>query len=169
MDVSAAHAMSLSAPRAEPQAQSPSFPDSALLDEVGSFFLAVFRAFASDVARQAGVRATPGQIRTLQVVSLNPGSSVVEIARGLAVSNASACTALGKLGKLGWVKQEVDRTDRRVRRVHLTRKGQAVVDEFQAAQARRVAAVIARFNKSELNEFRTFVRRITKAIGDIYG
>jgi DNA-binding MarR family transcriptional regulator len=115
------------------------------------------------------VRATPAQLRALQVVSLNPGSSVVEIARGLAVSNASACTALGKLGRLGWVKQEVDRADRRVRRVHLTRKGQAVVDEFQAAQARRVAAVVARFNQKELNEFRTFVRRITKAIGDIYG
>ena len=116
MDVSG-RAMFLSASRAEPQARSPSFPDAALLDEVGSFFLAVFRAFASDVARQAGVRATPGQIRTLQVVSLNPGASVIEIARGLAVSNASACTALSKLGKLGWVKQEVDPSDRRVRRV----------------------------------------------------
>ena len=169
MDVSSAHAISLSAPRAEPQAQSPSFPDQALLDEVGGFFLAVFRAFASDVARQAGVRATPGQIRALPVVSLHPGASVLEVARGLAVSNASACTALGKLAKLGWVKQEIDPTDRRVRRIHLTRKGQAVVDEFQAAQAHRVAAVVARFSNKEINEFRTFVRRITKSIGDIYG
>lgn len=168
MDVSG-RAMFLSASRAEPQARGPSFPDAALLDEVGSFFLAVFRAFASDVARQAGVRATPGQIRTLQVVSLNPGASVIEIARGLAVSNASACTALSKLGKLGWVKQEVDPSDRRVRRVHLTAAGQAVVDEFQSAQARRVAAVISRFNKTEINEFRAFVRRITIAISDIYG
>jgi DNA-binding MarR family transcriptional regulator len=169
VDVSFAHAMSPSAPRAEPQAQSPSFPDLALLDEVGSFFLAVFRAFASDVARQSGVRATPGQLRALQVVSLNPGSSVIEIARGLAVSNASACTALGKLVALGWVRQEVDRSDRRVRRIHLTRKGQAVVDEFQAAQARRVAAVIARFNTKEINDFRGFVRRITQAISETYG
>jgi DNA-binding MarR family transcriptional regulator len=169
MDVSPAHATALSAARAGPQARSSSFPDQSLLDEVGSFFLAVFRAFASDVARQAGVRATPGQIRTLQVVSLNPGASVLEIARGLAVSNASACTALGKLARLGWIRQEVDRSDRRVRRVHLTRKGQAVVDEFQAAQARRVAAVFARFNKKEIDEFRGSVRRITKAIGDIYG
>jgi len=161
--------MTLSAARAEPQARSSSFPDQALLDEVGSFFLAVFRAFASDVARQSGVRATPGQIRTLQVVSLNPGASVLEIARGLAVSNASACTALGKLARLGWVRQVVDRSDRRVRRVYLTRKGQTVVDEFQAAQARRVAAIFARFNKKEIEEFRHSVRRITKAIGDIYG
>jgi len=169
MDVSPTHAMTLSAARAEPQARSSSFPDQALLDEVGSFFLAVFRAFASDVARQSGVRATPGQIRTLQVVSLNPGASVLEIARGLAVSNASACTALGKLARLGWVRQVVDRSDRRVRRVYLTRKGQTVVDEFQAAQARRVAAIFARFNKKEIEEFRHSVRRITKAIGDIYG
>jgi DNA-binding MarR family transcriptional regulator len=169
LGVSSAHATSSSAPRAEPQAPRSSFPDQTLLDEVGSFFLAVFRAFASDVARQSGVRATPGQIRVLQVVSLNPGASVVEIARGLAVSNASACTALGKLARLGWVKQEVDRSDRRVRRVCLTRKGQSVVGEFQAAQAHRVAAVLARFNKKEINEFRGSVRRITKAIGDIYG
>lgn len=138
-----------------------------LIHELSALFSNAFKKFASDVAAESGFGATPSQLRFLQLLVIRPGISLVEAARNMAITTPSACTALSRLTSLGWVTKYQDPNDKRCWCLLLTEEGQKLVDEFEAAQVRRLCALLEKFTEEEISVFRDLARRITAAIAEV--
>ncbi|RMD83989.1 MAG: MarR family transcriptional regulator [Candidatus Dadabacteria bacterium] len=152
-----------------PGEHSPGPVELAIVHELGGLLTAIFKHFVSDVVSDTRYGATPSQLRFLEMLSINPGLSVVEAARRLAITTPSACTALGRLCSLGWVEKRPDPSDRRSFHLYLTREGWRVVRDVQEMQIARLRRLLERFRPEEIESFRDMVRRISDAIDELYG
>ncbi len=141
----------------------------AIVHELGNLLTLIFRTFVSDVVTETHHGATPSQLRFLETLSINPGISVVEAARRLAITTPSACTALGRLNRLDWVEKRPDPNDKRSYLLFLTATGWEIVHAVQEKQIERLHVLLERFNAKEIEGFRDVVRRISAGIVELYG
>ncbi|MFQ5479446.1 MAG: MarR family winged helix-turn-helix transcriptional regulator [Candidatus Binatia bacterium] len=137
--------------------------------ELGSLLASSFRVFVSDPAGQTRHGATPAQLRILQLLSIRPGISVTEVARSLAITNASASVAIGRLADSRWIERYPDPADARRCHVKLSDEGRGVLAEFETLQLERVKTLLDEFGEEEIGTFRSLVGRAARRIVDIYG
>jgi DNA-binding MarR family transcriptional regulator len=100
---------------------------------------------------------------------MRPGISVTEAADGLAITNASASTALARLSANDWVTRHSDPNDARCTYFKLSSRGKKVLAEFERIQTERIDALLARFSKKDIKLFRSLTARVTSCIEDMYG
>jgi DNA-binding MarR family transcriptional regulator len=100
---------------------------------------------------------------------MQPGISVTEAAEGLAITNASASTALARLSANDWVTRHSDPNDARCTYFKLNSRGKKVLAEFERIQTERIDALLARFSKKDIKLFRSLTARVTSCIEDMYG
>lgn len=91
------------------------------------------RIIISAVRHQLHVQETAcglsgAQIWILSAVAETPGITVSELSKVLSVHLSTASNMLDKLAKAEWVERRRSEADRRVVNVHLTPKGQTVLD-----------------------------------------
>ncbi len=79
-------------------------------------------------AQEAACGISGAQIWILSAVAEKPGTMVSELSETLSVHISTASNMLDKLAKAGLVERWRSETDRRVVNVHLTPKGQTVLD-----------------------------------------
>jgi len=137
--------------------------------EVAALIASGFRAFVSDPAALTRHGATPAQLRLLQLVAMRPGISVTEAADNLAITNASASTALARLSANDWVTRHSDPNDARCTYFKLNARGKKILAEFERIQSERIGALLARFTKKDLKIFRSLTASVTDCIEDMYG
>jgi DNA-binding MarR family transcriptional regulator len=140
-----------------------------IIYEVATLIASGFRAFVSDPAARTRHGATPAQLRLLQLVAMQPGISVTEAADGLAITNASASTALARLSTNDWVTRHSDPNDARCTYFKLNNRGKKVLAEFERIQTERIDDLLARFSKKDIKLFRSLTARVTSCIEDMYG
>ena len=95
-----------------------------LLTDLTTHYNALIRYYASRLS------LTAPQAFHLLAVSTD-GISMSNLAHKLGLDNSTLTRNIQKLDKLGLVLQKQDAFDKRVFRVHLTKKGQAIVEEFE--------------------------------------
>ncbi len=137
--------------------------------EVAALIASGFRAFVSDPATLTRHGATPAQLRLLQLVAMRPGISVTEAAENLAITSASASTALARLSANDWITRHSDPNDARSTHFKLSNRGKKILAEFERIQSERIGALLARFSKKDLKLFRSLTARVTDCIEDMYG
>jgi DNA-binding MarR family transcriptional regulator len=94
---------------------------------------------------------TESQAEMLRLVGRQPGISVREAAKELALVPNTASTLVSKLAAEGLLIRSVDADDRRVGRLRLTEAAQRIADESRAARRAALSQVLDELDPEQLD------------------
>jgi DNA-binding MarR family transcriptional regulator len=129
--------------------------DYGVLDELLGYSLrraqvAMFLAFH---AATRGLEITPPRFTALVVIGANPGINQSVLGRVLGIARSGAMSLADWFETRGWVERRRHRGDGRAWGLHLTRRGEGLVERMRRAvlaEDRRRAAVLAPKERREL-------------------
>lgn len=129
--------------------------DYGVLDELLGYSLrraqvAMFLAFH---AATRGLEITPPRFTALVVIGANPGINQSVLGRVLGIARSGAMALADWFEARGWVERRRHRDDGRAWGLHLTRRGEALVERMRRAvlaEDRKRAAVLAPKERREL-------------------
>lgn len=116
------------------------------------YTLRCFTHFSQEAAREAGL--TPQQHQALLAIKGAPGrdfASIAELAERLQLRHHSAVGLVNRLVAARLVRREPSAQDRRQVEIHLTRKGEAVIEKLSAIhleELRQVGPTLRRLLQS---------------------
>lgn len=125
--------------------------------EIAETAHAIRRAFHR---RAAPLGVTRAQWRTLAWVGHVPGLRQVELADHLDVEPITLCRIVDRLEEAGLVERRRDPEDRRAWRLHLTAKGEPLVDELKALAGVMAQEAFAGVSPEAIDTLRQALARV---------
>lgn len=102
------------------------------------------------------------QFSILKILKFSGSQQVSEIARILQISRPAASKNIENLVQDKLVDREILKKDRRGAIVHLTNRGERLVDEFESLRESRQKAALAGFTKSEKKQLSELLSRYVR-------
>ena len=108
---------------------------------------------------QTGVYRSQHQL--LMYIAKHPKASQKEIAGQHKISTAAVAVSLKKLEKGGYIRRAVDEKDNRYNQIHLTPKGQEIVETSQLIFGEVEKAMFEGFSKKDFDRLTKYLDRIS--------
>jgi len=128
---------------------------------------AIHFGFRAIIAKPDAILAQMGLARThhriLYFVGRNPGLSVNDLLRTLAVSKQYLNRPLKQLMEMELVAAEADLQDRRVKRLGLTAKGAELEQQLTGEQRRRLAQAFGECSRADVDAWQRVMQLIADA------
>lgn len=112
-------------------------------------------------AKAAGFDLTPVQYGSLATLRAHPDIDQATLAGMVAYDRVTIGGVVGRLEDRGYLARSVRAEDRRARRLHLTERGQTVVQTIQPAVRAAQSQILAPLDASEQAEFMRLLRKLT--------
>ncbi len=138
-----------------------------LLGSAQIFALAVGQVIEEELWREAGDKQlTVSQLKLLKLTSLPGGHTISEVAAFLGVSKAAASKAVDKLARRMLLRRSEGERDRRTIFLSLTGAGRRLLDAYDLAARKKLAAVFGQFSCEELRQVVNLLDRFSAQIAD---
>jgi DNA-binding MarR family transcriptional regulator len=102
----------------------------------------------------------PGLVSLLCLVRSNPGIAQIELGTHLGVDKASIVALLDRLERFDLIERRRSTRDRRRQGIWLTEAGSGELDTLMVKVRKIERQMTNRFNKTELDQFLSFLRRL---------
>lgn len=106
-----------------------------------------------------------GQPVFLKIINENPGSTQRYIANKVGIKPSTLNVMINRLSKNGLVEKKQDPNDSKSSNIYITQKGKEMVAKAEAIFLKTKKIQYEGFSPKEQEEFKTYVRRITKNLG----
>jgi len=142
------------------------------LDEFATRFQQLMPSLLSATVRRERNAVSLGLITLPQFLGLsflraNPGAPVKAFAATLGLQLSSASGLLDRLAKLGLLKRTHSTEDRRVVRLHLTLKGEQMVDEITEQKKESVSRIFATLTPEERTVYLELMQKAVRNLDEI--
>jgi DNA-binding MarR family transcriptional regulator len=116
------------------------------------------------LADVAGKQLTPAQLKILKLLHLTEAHNVGTVAAFLGVSDAAASKAVDRLVRRKYLRRTEARGDRRSSDLSLAAAGRAVLERYDAARGRKLAAIFGAADANLLETTASFLEALTKGV-----
>ena len=131
---------------------------------------AVFASAVSDVVEEellrevGGARLRFAHFKLLKLVAATGTHHLGDVAAFLGVSNAAASKTVDKLVRRKLLRRKEEEADRRAIELSLTDAGRRLLEAYEAARQRRLAAVFAHLAPAELAQTAAVLDRVSREL-----
>jgi len=112
----------------------------------------------------AGRQLSFSQLKVLKLIDVTEAHHVGDVAAFLGVSDAAASKTVDRLVQQNYIRRTVVRSDRRSAELSLAPAGRKLLNRYEAAKDRRLAAMFSDLDTKDLRRTSEFLERLTKVI-----
>jgi len=125
-------------------------PNELCADEIVEVIPQIARFLGHEMRRNGPVAVSMPQLKVLNFISRNPGTSVSSAADDLGVTKASASDLIDRLVKKGYVERVEDPSERRKVLLTLTQAGKGFLIQVKGSARSCAASVLAKVSSAKL-------------------
>ncbi len=125
-------------------------PSDLCADEIVEVIPQIARFLGHEMRRNGPIAVSMPQLKVLNFISRNPGTSVSHAADDLGVTKASASDLIDRLVKKGYVERVEDPSERRKVLLTLTSAGKGFLVQIKGYARTSAASVLAKISSAKL-------------------